>query len=50
VDQLLAGRMLVTAGPMLEAPDRGYWLLPPKSPSIHAKRLTEWLLTEAASI
>ncbi|NTG84906.1 LysR family transcriptional regulator [Agrobacterium rhizogenes] len=49
VDQLLAGRMLVTAGPMLEAPDRGYWLLPPKSPGMHAGRLTEWLLMEPAA-
>lgn len=50
VDTLLAGRMLVTAGPMLEAPNRGYWLLPPKSPSIHAERLTQWLIAEAASM
>ena len=48
VDSLLAGRMLVTAGPVLEAPNRGYWLLPPKSQSTHAERLTEWLVTEAA--
>ena len=50
VDQLLAGRMLVTAGPVLEAPDRGYWLLPAKSPGMHAGRLTAWLVTEAASM
>ncbi|MFT4185326.1 MAG: LysR family transcriptional regulator [Rhizobium sp.] len=50
VDTLLAGRMLVTAGPMLEAPDRGYWLLPPPAPSIHAERLTQWLVAEAASM
>lgn len=50
VDTLLAGRMLVTAGPMLEAPNRGYWLLPPTSPSIHAERLTAWLIEEAAAM
>ena len=48
VDSLLAGRMLVTAGPVLDGPNRGYWLLPPKSQSIHAERLTEWLVREAA--
>ncbi len=49
VDSLLAGRMLVAAGPVLEAPHRGYWLLPPKSPGVHAERLTEWLVREAAA-
>ncbi len=48
VDSLLAARTLVTAGPMLEAPERGYWLLPPAAPSPHAERLAEWLLAEAA--
>jgi putative choline sulfate-utilization transcription factor len=50
VDQLLAGRMLVTAGPVLETPDRGYWLLPPKSPGMHTARLTDWLVTELAAM
>jgi hypothetical protein len=49
VDSLLAGRMLVTAGPVLDAPNRGYWLLPPKSQSVHAAWLTEWLVREAAA-
>lgn len=48
VDSLLTARTLVTAGPMLEAPERGYWLLPPEAPSPHAERLAEWLLAEAA--
>ncbi len=39
VDSLLSSRMLVTAGPMLEAQDRGYWLLPPKSRSAETDRL-----------
>lgn len=49
VDSLLAARTLVTAGPTLEAPARGYWLLPPAAPSPHAERLAEWLLAEAAA-
>lgn len=48
VDSLLTARTLVTAGPMLEAPERGYWLLPPAAPSPHAERLAQWLLAEAA--
>ena len=48
VDSLLGARTLVTAGPMLEAPERGYWLLPPAAPSPHAERLAQWLLVEAA--
>jgi putative choline sulfate-utilization transcription factor len=49
VDSLLAGRMLVTAGPVLEAPGRGYWLLPPRMRSVHAERLVEWLVAEAST-
>ncbi|NKJ05000.1 MULTISPECIES: LysR family transcriptional regulator [unclassified Rhizobium] len=48
IDSLLTARTLVTAGPMLEAPGRGYWLLPPAAPSLHAERLAQWLLSEAA--
>ncbi len=48
VDSLLAARTLVTAGPVLEAPERGYWLLPPSAPNPHAEQLAQWLLTEAA--
>ena len=47
VDLLLSSRMLVTAGPMLEAKDRGYWLLPPKSRSAETDRLAAWLISEA---
>lgn len=47
VDSLLAARTLVTAGPLLEAPERGYWLLPPSAPSPYAGRLAQWLLAEA---
>lgn len=47
VDSLLSTRMIVTAGPVLEAPDRGYWLLPPRSGSPHFDRLSAWLLEEA---
>ncbi|TXI00879.1 MAG: LysR family transcriptional regulator [Rhizobium sp.] len=48
VDSLLAARTLVTAGPMLEAPERGYWLLPPASVNPEAEQLAQWLLSEAA--
>lgn len=47
VDSLLSSRMLVTAGPILEAQDRGYWLLPPKSRSAETDRLVAWLISEA---
>jgi putative choline sulfate-utilization transcription factor len=48
VDSLLSSRMLVAAGPALEAWDRGYWLVPPKARSAQTDRLTAWLLSEAA--
>ena len=47
VDLLLSSRMLVTAGPVLEAADRGYWLLPPRSRSAETDRLVAWLISEA---
>ncbi len=46
VDTLLSARMLLKAGPPLEAPDRGYWLVPPRSPNIHSERLSAWLSDE----
>ncbi|UVD59602.1 LysR family transcriptional regulator (plasmid) [Rhizobium sp. Pop5] len=46
VDTLLSARMLVEAGPPLEAPDRGYWLIPARSPSAHNERLSAWLVDE----
>ncbi|MBX5012098.1 LysR family transcriptional regulator [Rhizobium lentis] len=46
VDTLLSTRMLVEAGPPLEAPDRGYWLVPPRSPNVHSERLSAWLADE----
>ncbi|MGN6774644.1 choline sulfate utilization transcriptional regulator [Rhizobium sp.] len=49
VDSLLATRTLVTAGPMREAPERGYWLLPPADANPEAEQLAQWLLTEAAA-
>jgi putative choline sulfate-utilization transcription factor len=47
VDSLLSSRMLVTAGPSLEAEDRGYWLVPPKVRNAQTDRLTAWLMSEA---
>ncbi|MFK0162745.1 choline sulfate utilization transcriptional regulator [Rhizobium sp. NPDC090279] len=49
VDSLLTARTLVTAGPMLEAPERGYWLLPPAAANAEAEQLAQWLLMEAAA-
>ena len=46
VDTLLSARMLVEAGPPLEARDRGYWLVPPRSPNVHSERLSAWLSDE----
>ncbi|PDT04597.1 LysR family transcriptional regulator [Rhizobium chutanense] len=44
VDTLLCARMLVEAGPPLEAQDRGYWLVPPRSPSARSDGLGAWLV------
>lgn len=46
VDTLLSARMLLEAGPPLEAPDHGYWLVPPRSRNIHSERLSAWLSDE----
>ncbi|ANL30896.1 choline sulfate-utilization transcription factor protein (plasmid) [Rhizobium phaseoli] len=50
VDRLLQARMLVEAGPSLEAQDRGYWLVPPRSPNVHSERLSTWLSDEAGTV
>ncbi|MBP2447656.1 choline sulfate utilization transcriptional regulator [Rhizobium leguminosarum] len=50
VDTLLSARMLVEAGPPLEAADRGYWLVPPRSPSAHSEGLGAWLVNEAGKV
>lgn len=47
VDSLLAAGMLKTAGPALEAPDRGYWLLPPRARDAQSDLLAKWLMAEA---
>ncbi|ARO27429.1 choline sulfate-utilization transcription factor protein (plasmid) [Rhizobium sp. TAL182] len=47
VDTLLSAGMLLEAGPSLEAQDRGYWLVPPRSPNVHSERLSTWLSDEA---
>jgi len=49
VDSLLASGMLVTAGPVAEAADRGYWLVPPREDTAETASLVEWLQTEAAA-
>lgn len=50
VDPLLASGMLRTAGPTLEAPDRGYWLLPPRTRDAQSDLLTAWLMAEAGIV
>ncbi|MGZ2486955.1 putative choline sulfate-utilization transcription factor [Rhizobium pisi] len=50
VDTLLQARMLVEASPPLEAADRGYWLVPPRSASAHSEKLSTWLMNEAGKV
>jgi putative choline sulfate-utilization transcription factor len=47
VDTLLSTGILAIAGPALEAPDRGYWLLQPKSRTPQSEQLGAWMLAEA---
>lgn len=47
IDPLLAEGMLVTTGPELEAPDRGYWLLNAAGRNTPGERLSAWLMAEA---
>jgi DNA-binding transcriptional LysR family regulator len=46
VDPLLEAGVLVTAGPSLDAPGRGYWLMRPKSSDSAVRKLTGWLIDE----
>lgn len=46
IDPLLEAGALVTAGPSLDAPDRGYWLMRPKSNDPAVGKLTGWLIDE----
>ncbi|WP_434734402.1 LysR family transcriptional regulator (plasmid) [Rhizobium sp. YTUHZ044] len=46
VDTLLSAHMLLQAGPQLEAADRGYWLVPPRSPNVLSEKLCTWLSDE----
>ncbi len=47
VDSLLGSGMLRAAGPTLEALDRGYWLLPPRTRDDQSDLLAAWLMEEA---
>ncbi len=49
VDQLIASRLLVIAGPQLSAPDRGYWLLLPEERTEGMDQLCAWLSSEFSS-
>ncbi|OWV66000.1 LysR family transcriptional regulator [Rhizobium sp. N122] len=44
VDTLLSAGMLVEAGPPLNASDRGYWLVPPRSAGARSESLVAWLV------
>jgi hypothetical protein len=43
---MIANRVLVAVGPMIEATDRGYWLLATKSKETAASKLVGWLLSQ----
>jgi putative choline sulfate-utilization transcription factor len=47
VDSLLASGILAVAGPAIEAPDRGYWLVQPKARTPQSDQLAAWLVGEA---
>ncbi len=49
VDGYLRSRVLVPAGPAVQAPHRGYWLVPPQTASVHSDRLVAWLTAETAT-
>lgn len=46
VDDMIANGMLAAVGPMVEATDRGYWLLAPKRKDGAASKLVGWLLSQ----
>ncbi len=46
IDPLVEAGVLVTAGPGLDAPGRGYWLMRPKPSDSAVRKLTEWLIDE----
>ena len=48
VDGYLRSRVLVPAGPAVQASHRGYWLVPPLTASVHSEQLVAWLKTETA--
>ncbi|GEO84545.1 MULTISPECIES: choline sulfate utilization transcriptional regulator [Alphaproteobacteria] len=48
VDQLLDSGLLCRAGPVLEGPERGYWLLAPRSRNTRIGQLAAWLVTEVS--
>ncbi|MBX4927072.1 choline sulfate utilization transcriptional regulator [Rhizobium binae] len=50
VDTLLSAGMLLEAGPSLDAADRGYWLVPPRSASAQSEKLSRWLMNEAGKV
>ena len=50
IDTMLRSRVLVPAGPIVTAPDRGYWLVPPRVANAHAEQLKAWLVQETSTV
>jgi len=48
VDELIRSGALIGVGPVLSAPERGYWLVHPQNRQSAAKKLVDWLLTHAS--
>ncbi len=47
VDELIRSGALIGVGPVLSAPERGYWLVHPQNRQSAAQKLVDWLLTHA---
>ncbi|MCO6179092.1 choline sulfate utilization transcriptional regulator [Ciceribacter sp. RN22] len=47
VDASMMSGVLAAAGPTLQAPGRGYWLMQPDQPGRHVEWLARWLVSEA---
>ncbi|WEX73971.1 LysR substrate-binding domain-containing protein [Sinorhizobium numidicum] len=50
VDAHISSGLLVTVGPTLEAPERGYWLVRPDRADQPVDRLGSWLIQEAKAV
>ncbi|MBP2548287.1 putative choline sulfate-utilization transcription factor [Neorhizobium galegae] len=50
VDPLLEAGLLIKTGPVLQAPERGYWILPPEEATAETDQLCAWLVSGFASV